>query len=329
MNSLSGNPCLSEQDQAGKQQAFIASLARVLLDTAFEGVYTVDRERRITYWSSGAEALTGYAASEAVGRFCDVDFLMDQDESECLMCIGNCPFTPALKSGRRVERETSMLHKDGRRVTVSIRVAPLYDDKGEIVAAVQVLSDLSRVKAIERRAVELEQLAFRDFLTALPNRRYTDHKIQQAIEDCNHFGRSYGLLMIDLDNFKHINDAHGHLAGDALLQSIAKNLALGLRSNDMVGRWGGEEFVVIAADASPRILADLAERCRAIIACCAIQWEGTPLSVTGCVGATLIRQQETAFAAVERADALMYMGKKQGGNLVTFENAPLAPPQNS
>ena len=320
MNIPAKSPCLSERGKIAEGVPSLGNFPEVLLDTLFEGVYTVDRERRITYWSPGAEALTGYTPQEALGRFCHVDFLLHADESECLMCIGQCPFTPVLESGQRTERELSMLRKDGRRVTVSARMGALVNEKGEIVGAVQVFTDVTRVKAIERRAVELEQLAFRDFLTGLPNRRYTDHKVHQAIEDCNRFGRSYGLLMIDLDHFKHINDAHGHLAGDALLQSIAKNLALGLRAHDMVGRWGGEEFLVIAADASPESLADLAERCRAIVGCCVIQWEGTPLSVTACVGATLMHQHEGAFATVDRADALMYVGKKQGGNCITLDS---------
>lgn len=305
------------------------SFAHSLLNTLFDAVYTVDRERRITSWSSGAEALTGYSASEAVGKICSDDFLMHTDDRDCLMCVGRCPFVEALQAGRRTEAELLLRHKDGHRMVVSVRVAPLTNAQGEIVGAIQVFRDLSRIRAIERRATELERLAFRDFLTGMPNRRYTDHKVQQALEDCNRFGRAYGLLMIDLDGFKKINDAHGHAAGDALLQAVSRSLVLGLRSNDIIGRWGGEEFLVLAADANLQTLADLAERGRLLIASCAVNWNGVPLRITGSIGATMVRRGETADAAVERADSLMYSCKEKGGNCFSLDDGINAPPDTA
>lgn len=301
------------------------SFAHSLLDTLFDAVYTVDRERRITSWSSGAEALTGYSASEAVGKICSDDFLMHTDDKDCLMCLGRCPFVEVLQAGRRNECELLLRHKDGHRMPVNIRVAPLMNSRGEIVGAIQVFRDVSRIRAIERRATELERLAYRDFLTGMPNRRYTDHKVQQAIDDCNHFGRAYGVLMIDLDGFKKINDTHGHAAGDALLQAVSRSLVLGLRSHDIIGRWGGEEFLVLAADANLQTLAEFAERCRLLIAGCAVNWNGVPLRITGSIGATIVRRGDTADAAVERADSLMYSCKEKGGNNFSMDRGINSP----
>lgn len=316
-------PKLSRTGDVDNPVAFVdvdTSFARSLLDTLFDAVYTVDRERRITSWSSGAEALTGYSATEAVGRVCSDDLLMHTDDKDCLMCVGQCPFVEVLQAGRRTECELLLRHKDGHRMPVNIRVAPLMNAQGEIVGAIQVFRDVSRIRAIERRATELERLAFRDFLTGMPNRRYTDHKVQQAIEDCNRFGRAYGVLMIDLDSFKKINDSHGHAAGDALLRAVSRSLVLGLRSNDIIGRWGGEEFLVLAADANLQTLAEFAERCRLLIASCAVNWNGVPLRITGSIGATMVRRGEAADAAVERADTLMYTCKGKGGNCFTLDD---------
>lgn len=235
------------------------------------------------------------------------------------MCLGRCPFIDALNAGRRTECELFLRHKDGHRMAVNVRVAPLTNARGEIVGAIQVFRDLSRIRAIERRATELERLAFRDFLTGMPNRRYTDHKVYQAVEDCNRFARAYGVLMIDLDGFKKINDNYGHLAGDALLKAISKSLILGLRSNDIIGRWGGEEFLVLAADANLETLAELAERCRLLVAGCSVNWNGGTVRVTASLGATMLRQGDTADAAVDRADALMYASKRKGGNSFSLD----------
>jgi diguanylate cyclase (GGDEF)-like protein/PAS domain S-box-containing protein len=318
MSSAAANSRNKQPEVRGATSATQFALQHTLLDTLFDAVFTVDRERRITYWSPAAEQLTGYTAAEAVGRLCQDDFLLHMDQADCLLCSNECPFTPAIEKGWRSEREVSLRHKDGHRIAVNIRVAPVYE-KDQIVGAIQVFRDLTSVKAVERRAMELEQLAFRDFLTGMPNRRYTDHKVQQAIDDRRHFGRAYGLLMIDLDAFKRINDTHGHLAGDALLQAIGRALALGLRSNDMVGRWGGEELLVLAADATPNVLAYLAERCRAIVADCVVNWNGQQVNVTASVGATLVDENDTHSSAVDRADALMYRSKKNGGNCITLD----------
>lgn len=311
--------CSREQAKRDESRGLATSFHQSLLATLFDAVFAVDLNRRVTFWSSGAEDLTGYSAHEALGRTCNQDFLMHLDQSNCPMCTNACPFSPSLDKGENSECEASLRHKDGHRVMVHIRAAPVRDAGGAITGAIQVFRDLSRMKAIERRATELEQLAFRDFLTGMPNRRYTDHKVQQAIDERNRFGRSYGLAMIDLDGFKKINDRYGHLAGDALLRAISSNLQMCLRSNDIVGRWGGEEFLVVAVDATPQKIAELAERCRATISDCIVSWNGNLLRVSGSVGATLVREGDTPITAVHRADTLMYTSKKRGGNCVSLE----------
>ena len=328
MSPLADNPPEQRQSDVRTEPSGslpVPDLQQVLLDTLFEGVYVVDRDRRIIYWSPGAEALTGYAAQETVGKVCSLDCRAPSDEAACLLCNTSCLFTPALQSGKSGQAEMTFQHKNGRRITVNARVAPVRDSAGEIVGALQVFTDITRVRAIERRAVELEKLAFRDFLTGLPNRRYTDHKVQQAVEDCRDFGRSYGLLMIDLDHFKRINDDHGHFAGDALLQALARSMELGLRAHDMVGRWGGEEFLVLAADATLDSLAELAERCRTIIGGCSIDCSGSRLHVTASLGATMIEKHDNAERAIGRADSLMYCSKKKGGNCCTLPSGDPQP----
>ena len=90
---------------------------------------------------------------------------------------------------------------------------------------------------------ELEQLAFRDALTGVPNRRYFELKVEQGLEEHRRFGRLYGLLLFDVDRIKQVNDSHGHDVGDAVLKTVARTLVEGLRTVDVVGRWGGEEFL--------------------------------------------------------------------------------------
>src|ERR1017187_3432548 len=180
-----------------------------LLENIFDGVYFVDAERRITYWNRGAESLTGYSAGEAVQRHCYDNFLGHVDEKGCALCTGDCPLTSTLLDGQRREADVFLRHKLGHRVPVYVRVAPITDQSGQIVGAVEVFNDISERKRVERRVHELEGMAFRDALTRLPNRRYIELKVKQSFEELHQFGRPFGLLMFDLDHFKQVNDRHG------------------------------------------------------------------------------------------------------------------------
>ena len=299
-------------------QEFAALLPTLVLDSLFDAVCFIDTECHIRYWNRGAEDLTGYTAQEALGRICWDDFLAHADESGCALCTKPCSQL-TLPDGRGWERETFLRHKMGHRIPVSLKVAPVRDNAGKPIGVVEVIRDLTRSKATERRVLELEKLAFRDFLTGLPNRYYTEHKVQQALQDRTHFGRDYGLLMIDLDNFKRINDTYGHNAGDLVLKKVTKELTRGLRSADIVGRWGGEEFLLLAADTSPESLGDVAERCRALVAGAAVDWQGSVLRITASLGATLLRKDEDSVGVVDRADKLMYQSKRKGGNNCSIE----------
>lgn len=288
-----------------------------LLDSLYDGVYFADCERRITYWNKGAEQLTGYSASEVVGRHCFDNFLMHVDDQGCALCLSGCPLARTIADGERREAEIYFRHKLGHRVPVSVRVAPIVDGAGCILGAVEVFSDVTAKKNTERRVGELENLAFRDPLTGVPNRRYVELKVEQAIQEVEQFGRRVGLLMIDVDHFKQVNDNHGHQIGDDVLRAVCKTLTHSLRPGDTVGRWGGEEFLVVVMDVNPAALTTFAERCRMLIAESVVPAGNGSLRVTVSVGATLI-EQDSAQAAIKRADELLYRSKLSGRNRTTL-----------
>ena len=294
-----------------------SSFYESLLDSIFDGVYFVDAERKITYWNRGAENLTGYSAREAVQRHCYDNFLGHVDEKGCALCTDGCPLTSTLLDGQRREADVFLRHKLGHRVPVCVRVAPITNLTGEIVGAVEVFNDVSARKQVERRVHELEGMAFRDNLTCLPNRRYVEMKVKQSLEELQQFGRPFGLLMFDVDHFKQVNDRHGHDAGDGILKAISQTMAKSVRENDIVGRWGGEEFLAVLFDVNARLLRDLAERCRSLVAESGVLTGGSRISVTVSVGATLVVREDSIHAAIKRADQLMYVSKSNGRNKVT------------
>ena len=295
----------------------LSSFHAKLLESIFDGVYVVDAERRITYWNRGAESLTGYSADEAVRRYCYDNFLGHVDEKGCALCTNGCPLSATLLDGRRREADVFLRHKLGHRVPVCVRVAPITNRSGQIVGAVEVFNDVSARKQVERRVHELEGIAFRDTLTCLPNRRYIELKVKQSLEDLQQFGRPFGLLMFDVDHFKQVNDRHGHDTGDAVLKVISETMTKSLRANDIVGRWGGEEFLAVLLDVDAGLLRGLAERCRSLVAESGALSGESRIYVTVSVGATLVTREDSIYEAIKRADQLMYVSKSSGRNRIT------------
>jgi diguanylate cyclase (GGDEF)-like protein/PAS domain S-box-containing protein len=293
-----------------------ASFHQDVCDNLSEGVYFVDKERKITYWNRGARNLTGFEREEAVGRHCYDNFLRHVDAEGRRLCHMGCPLAATLEDGQAREAEVFLHRKDGRKVPVSVRVSPVMDHSGKLIGAVEVFSNIASQKELERRAKELELLAYHDSLTGLSNRRHTELKLRQAMEEVQQFGRKVGVLLLDIDSFKRVNDVHGHFGGDVVLKAVGETLTGTLRPCDATGRWGGEEFLLVAQDLNLEELEAIAERCREAIASCRIAVDGKQVSVTVSVGAALLKKGEAAEAAVRRADELMYVAKCQGGNRV-------------
>jgi diguanylate cyclase (GGDEF)-like protein/PAS domain S-box-containing protein len=307
------------QTEANSSGEAVPSFHEKLLDNLYDAVYFVDRERRITYWNKGAEYLTGYPADEVVGRHCFDNLLVHVNEEGCMLCLRGCPLASTIADGQRREAEVYFRHRLGHRVPVSVRVAPIVDHAGCIIGAVEVFNDATAKKNIERRVGELENLAFIDALTGVPNRRYIELKVKQAIQEVEQFGRNVGLLVIDVDHFKQVNDKYGHEMGDDALKAVCKTLTHSLRSGDVVGRWGGEEFLVMTADVNRAALAAFAERCRMLIAESSIPLKDEYLRVTVSLGATLMKQGDSDQSVIKRADELMYRSKMSGRNRVTLD----------
>lgn len=295
----------------------IQALSHELLDGLFDGVYFVDQKRRICYWNEGARELTGFTQADILHKQCFEGLLAHVDETGASLCFNQCPLTATLGDGMRHEAEVYLRHKEGHRVPVWVRVAPIRNRDGKIVGAVEVFSDISAKKNLERRAGELEQMASLDPLTGLCNRRYMTLKLGQAIEEVEQFAKNIGLLMIDLDHFKLINDEFGHAAGDVVLKMASETILRNVRGTDTLGRWGGEEFLAMVSDVTHRELEMVAEKCRALVAQSSVQFGERRVSVTASMGGAMILPGDTVDGAVKRADELMYRSKTLGRNRVT------------
>ncbi len=286
-----------------------------LIDNLTEGIYFLDRSRRITYWNRGAERLTGYPAEEVLGRCCADGLLQHMDPAGRLLCNDGCPMEATMRDGCERATELFLHHRKGHRVPITVRAVPIRGIAGEIVGAVEVFNDISGQVLAAERIRELEALSLIDPLTGAGNRRYTEIQLDSRLAEKKRYGLPVGLLFLDVDRFKSVNDQYGHAAGDDVLRVVGRTLANGLRAGDFLGRWGGEEFVVLVGGLDARRLAEAGQRLRTLVARSSVP--AVPdLEVTISVGVTEARADDTMASFIARADARMYEAKKRGRDRV-------------
>ncbi len=182
----------------------------------------------------------------------------------------------------------------------------------EIIKANKLLKQAQ--KDIEEKNKELEKLAITDKLTDLYNRRKLEELIQNEIHRCERFGRSFGLAIIDIDHFKKVNDTYGHQIGDKVLIEIANILKSYLRRTDFVGRFGGEEFIIICPESDIQGVTNLMENFRSRIA---NHNFAEIRNKTASFGVTVLKEGDTMDSLIKRADSALYEAKNNGRNKVS------------
>jgi len=177
-----------------------------------------------------------------------------------------------------------------------------------------LIFDRSR-KAIFISQQELHQLAITDPLTGVFNRNKLYNVLPQEIGRCLRYDKTFGLLMVDIDHFKHVNDTLGHDAGDKVLQRTAQVLSKLIRGNDTLIRWGGEEFIVIVLEVDEKSLIHFCEKLRKKIE---DENYGDVANITVSVGATLLRENDVPDSLLSRVDKALYKAKDNGRNNTVY-----------
>ena len=291
---------------------------RDLLDHLSDGVYFTDAERRITYWNKAAEQLTGYSKEEVLGRSCKDNILIHVDETGRLLCLTGCPLAQTMEDRRPREQEVYLRTKEGHRLPVLVKASPIIGPEGEVKGAVEIFSSISARTQILERLAEMERNALIDTLTGISNRRHMEMHLQSRLEEFRRHRWIFGILFIDVDHFKSINDRCGHSVGDKVLRMVGQTLNASSRYFDHVGRWGGEEFLAVIVNAGMDRLAEIAERFRVLVERSALpqQEQEDEVGVTISLGGTEVQQGDTVDSIVERADQKLYLAKQSGRNRV-------------
>jgi len=219
------------------------------------------------------------------------------------------------------EFESRMKHRNGSWVWVLDRGKVIRrDDKGEPLMMFGTHTDITEKKEMEER---IREISIRDPLTGIFNRRYLFERFNVILNQYTRTGTPFALTMVDIDHFKRINDEYGHLAGDAVLREFTNILSGNIRPYDLLGRYGGEEFIIISADTTKSQLAMSMARILETVRERTLRWNDVDIRFTFSGGVTDCTEFDstamTSEMVIERADSRLYRAKESGRNMIVFE----------
>ena len=306
---------ISEQVSSAQALRDEKERLRTTLHAISDGVIATDADGRVALINPAAQRMTGFSEAEACGHPIEEVFQAVHDDSgrPAASCVRQ-----VLETGAAVERlGTQVIDVRGRDVHyIREAAAPIAATAADGRAgAVLVFQDVSAERAMQR---SLAHAATHDDLTGLANRRHFETRIQGMIATAREDGSQHGLLFVDLDRFKIVNDTAGHLAGDALLQEVARTMRSIVPISDCLARLGGDEFAVLIENCDRQFAAFVGEKLIGAIEAIRFTWEGKIYEVGASVGVTQVDvTTASAEAVLAEADVACYAAKAAGRGRVS------------
>lgn len=306
--SSASDPGVSESFR--RETLFYRQLSGNLKD----GVVFTDGEGTITHWNAGMQRLTSIAAEAIVGQTWSNESLRLR-EIDSTSNLGECLVRECLAGSTGVSR-SMLIEQPGLPATpVQLNATPVTGSIPGVHGTVVIVRDLSDQANLQEKLENLHQQTTRDPLTGVANRAHFDHVLADLTADASGGGKSFSLIMCDIDHFKQVNDVHGHPAGDEALKIFASVLIKHSREGDTVARYGGEEFLLVTPNCDNATATKRAEAIRVAL-------ESTPLpslngeSVTASFGVTEYQAGDSAETVLARSDRALLKAKDNGRNRV-------------
>lgn len=281
---------------------------KTIIETSPDGIAISTMDGMVEFVTAQTVAMWGYdSQDEMVGRNI-LDFVHQSYHEKAIYFI-----TEMINGHLTGAAEYLMVRKDGSLFYCETNANILRDKNKDAIGILHIERDITERKKLEE---ELQDLVIKDQLTGLYNRRKIDEVLKNQKAETDRTDQSLAIIMADIDLFKRVNDQYGHLVGDQVLTEVTEILAKGIRKSDVLGRWGGEEFIVICTDTDLAGAMVLAEKLRKMIESHEFYLAGKK---TCSFGVSQLRKDESIDALLSRSDQALYRAKDQGRNCVAAE----------
>lgn len=284
-------------------------LNRTIVQSSPLAIYTRDVKGLITAWNHACEQMFGWSAAEVIGK--TLPTIPEGEEEESMRLRDR-----VLESTEAVQIEVKRQKRDGTCIYLITNLSALRNELGGLEGYLAIAADITARKAAEQK---IEFLAHHDVLTRLPNRRLVEERFNLAAEHARRQQAQVGIVFLDLDNFKAINDSFGHSVGDSYLKEIAQRLGQCVRISDTISRQGGDEFLIVLGGLSRRedIVPALEKTMQLVQQ--PVTVDGNELSVSMSVGISFFPKDGEKFdELLKKADMAMYRAKEEGKNTYRF-----------
>ena len=293
-----------------------------MVETLGHGVFALDSEGRIAYWNRWLVFASGIESEAALEEsafelFPELDRAFFRRALKSVLSFGNFAYFSQKIHGRLLNLPPAPGSPAGFKYMEQNCVMGPLREGGAITHAYVLVEDVTEEVDRERR---LAELAMRDVLTSAYNRRFFDRRLAEETERSKRYGRELGLVMLDIDHFKRVNDRYGHQFGDKALCQAVDSWTASLRASDIVARYGGEEFCVLLPEAPREECLALAERLRSEIAAIDISYGEHRSRITVSAGVAFFRPEDSPDDLLRRSDEALYRAKAGGRNRV--ESSP-------
>ena len=288
------------------------------LESTYDGFYLVDSDLKFRIWNTGMERLLGRDASKMLDQNWTSRQIAFADKHGRPLPDEARPMSEVIQGGQARTAQLQVQHVDGHWLDVEIMTVPMIDHDGSLQGVAEIFRDLSHDRRRRREDKDLRKQATRDSLTGVTNRGELERTLESMLVDFNERPdpEPMSLIFLDVDHFKNINDTYLHLTGDQVLIGLAKLLQSEMYSAETIGRYGGEEFIVLCPSTDLKQAIAKAERLRLAI-CDATLCDVKQLKVTVSFGVTEIEPGDTLGDIFGRADKALFASKNKGRNRTT------------
>jgi diguanylate cyclase (GGDEF)-like protein/PAS domain S-box-containing protein len=275
---------------------------RYILNSLQFGVSVLDLERRIVFWSDGAEQVTGYTRVDVLGHYCTDNILHHCNQNSCEMCAEQCPIAAVLHDGKPVETIIFLHHKSGYRTQAHVWAIPLRNKNGSIIGVIQTFEGESAIHGPDPNDRSLKEHGWLDDVTGLLNQAMMQSHLRETLGTFNEMHIPFGVILLEVCDLDHFRARYGQGAARSIMQVLARTLRNTVWPTDFVGRWSEDRFLVIVMGCNPESLYAVAARILRMMASATIMWWGEELSVVLSLGRAAAQSGDTIDSLLLRAN---------------------------